>query len=182
MAILHTALAHAPDSYIISIGYGHSGATDGYCPNFRRKGLFYSLFMDAAKELKGKVTFGGIYTMLGITEYHLGPAGLNSFADCLAGIAQDVREDLGEPNLPLMVGDWNQGGMGIYAPGSQYGVIVRPQIQMVPGKTTHAAVIPTDGLPMEDDRHLNMMGHKMWAERGYKLMSDKGWAPWATMP
>ena len=93
-----------------------------------------------------------------------------------------MREDLGDPNIPLMVGDWNQGGQGIYAPNSQYAVIAIPQIHMVPMKTTHAAVIPTDGLPMEDDRHLNMAGHKMWAERGYKLMSDMGWAPWATMP
>jgi hypothetical protein len=182
MAILRTGLAHAPDSYMVSIGYGHSGSTNGYCPNFRRTGLFYRLFMDAAKELKGKVTFGGIYTMFGITEYHLGTAGLMSLGDCLAGIAKDIREDLGDPNIPLLVGDWNAGGTDIYAPNSMYGVIARPQIQMVPSKTTRAAVIPTTGLPMEDDRHLNMAGHKMWAERGYQLMSDMGWAPWATMP
>jgi hypothetical protein len=182
MAILRTALAHAPDSYFISIGHGHSGAENGYCPNFRKGGMFYGLFMDAAKELKGKVTFGGIYTMFGITEYHLGNAGLMTLGDCLAGIANDVRQDLGEPEIPLMVGDWNAGGTGIYSPTGQYGSIARPQIQMVPMKTTRAAVIPTTGLPMEDDRHLNMTGHKMWAERGYGLMKDMGWAPWATMP
>ena len=182
MAILRTALAHAPDSYFISIGHGHSGAENGYCPNFRRGGLFYGTFMDAAKELKGKVTFGGIYTMFGITEYHLGTAGLMTLGDCLAGIGNDIRQDLGDPNIPLMVGDWNAGGTGIYSPTGQYGSIARPQIQMVPMKTTRAAVIPTTGLPMEDDRHLNMSGHKMWAERGYGLMKDMGWQPWATMP
>lgn len=182
MAILKTALAHAPDSYFISIGHGHSGAENGYCPNFRKGGMFYGTFMDAAKELKGKVTFGGIYTMFGITEYHLGTAGLMTLGDCLAGIANDVRQDLGEPEIPLMVGDWNCCGTGIYSPTGQYGSIARPQIQMVPMKTTRAAVIPTTGLPMEDDRHLNMTGHKMWAERGYGIMKDMGWAPWATMP
>ena len=182
MAILKTALAHAPDSYFISIGHGHSGAENGYCPNFRKGGMFYGTFMDAAKELKGKVTFGGIYTMFGITEYHLGTAGLMTLGDCLAGIANDVRQDLGEPEIPLMVGDWNCCGTGIYSPTGQYGSIARPQIQMVPGKTTRAAVIPTNGLPMEDDRHLNMSGHKMWAERGYGLMKAMGWAPWATLP
>jgi carbohydrate esterase-like sialic acid-specific acetylesterase len=180
MAILRTALAHAPDSYFVSIGHGHSGASNGYCPNFRRSGLFYGLFMDAAKELKGKVTFGGIYTMFGITEYHLGNAGLMMLGDCLAGIAKDIREDLGDPEIPLLVGDWNMGGTGIYSPTSEYGLIARPQIQMVPGKTTRAGVISTNGLPMEDDRHLNMAGHKMWAERGFQILSDKGWAPWAT--
>jgi hypothetical protein len=182
MAILRTALSHAPDTYFISIGHGHSGADNGYCPNFRRGGLLYNLYMDAAKELKGKVTVGGIYTMFGITEYHLGNAGLMSLGDCLAGIAKDVREDLGDPNIPLMVGDWNMGGTGIYSPTGQYGTIARPQIQMVPMKTTRAAVISTAGLPMEDDRHLNMTGHKTWAERGYMIMKDMGWAPWATMP
>jgi hypothetical protein len=182
MAILRTALAHAPDSYFISIGRGQSGADNGYCPNFRRGGMFYNLFMDAAKELKGKVTFGGIYTMLGITEYHLGNAGLMTFGDCLAGLGNEIRQDLEDPNIPLMVGDWNAGGQGIYSPTGQYGVIAVPQIHMVPMKTTRAAVIPTTGLPMEDDRHLNMAGHKMWAERGYGLMKDMGWAPWATMP
>ena len=182
MAILRTALSHAPDLYFISVGHGHSGSTSGFCPNFRRSGLLYSTYMDAAKELKGKVTFGGIYTMFGITEYHLGTPGLMSLGDCLAGIAKDVREDLGDPNIPLMVGDWNAGGTGIYSPTGQYGSIARPQIQMVPMKTTRAAVIPTNGLPMEDDRHLNMTGHKMWSERGFMLMKDMGWAPWATAP
>src|SRR5688572_10510313 len=150
MAILRTALAHAPDSYFISIGHGHSGSTSGYCPNFRRTGLLYGTFMDAAKELKGKVTFGGIYTMFGITEYHLGTPGLMSPGDCIAGIAKDVREDLGDPNIPLMVGDWNMGGTGIYAPMGMYGTIGRPQIQMVPMKITRATVIPTNGLTMQD--------------------------------
>jgi hypothetical protein len=179
MAILRTALALAPDSYVVSIGHGHSGATGGYCPNFRRAGLFYPLYMDAAKELKGKVTFGGIFTMFGITEYHLGTPGLSGLADCLVGIASEVRADLGDPSIPLMVGDWNMGGTGMYSPTSAEGKIARPQIQMVPGKDARSTIIPTDGLPMEDDRHLNMLGHKTWAERAFKLMTDKGWTPWA---
>ena len=182
MAILRTALQQVPDGYIISVGHGHSGASGGYCPNFRKTGLFWPLYMDAAKELKGKVTWGGIFTMLGITEYHLGTPGLRAFADCLIGIANDIRTELGEPNIPLMVGDWNMGGTGIYSPTGEYGQIARPQIQMVPMRDPRAAVIPTDGLPMQDDRHLNMAGHKMWAERGFMLMSEKGWARWASVP
>jgi hypothetical protein len=179
MAILRTALGMAADSYMISIGHGHSGATAGYCPNFRRTGLFYGLFMDAAKELKGKVTFGGIFTMFGITEYHLGTPGLMGLSDCIVGIASDIRADLGEPTIPLLAGDWNMGGSGIYSPTSDNAKIARPQLQMVPTKDMRAVLIPTDGLPMEDDRHLNMLGQKTWAERGFKLISDKGWTPWA---
>jgi hypothetical protein len=180
MALLRTALGYAPDAYIISIGHGQSGAASGFCPNFRKGQVLYPLFMDAAKELKGKVTFAGIFTMLGITEYHLGTPGLNSFADCLVGIANDIRADLGEPDLPLMVGGWNMGGTGIYDPNGQYGKIVRPQMEMVPGKTARAAVIHTDGFPMHDDRHLSMQGHKMWAELGLRILDEKMWMPWAT--
>jgi hypothetical protein len=175
---LRVALTRAPDAHIISIGHGHSGASGGYCPNFRKGGLFYNLLMDPARELKGKVTFAGIFTMLGITEYHLGNDGLMKFADCLVGIAEDMRADLGDPAIPLMVGDWNMGGTGIYSPTGEYGRIARPQIQMVPGRTK-GAVISTDGLPMQDDRHLNMAGHHMWAERAFTIMGDKGWLPWA---
>jgi hypothetical protein len=180
MAILRTALGYAPDAYMISIGRGQSGAASGFCPNFRKGQVLYPLFMDAAKELKGKVTFGGIFTMLGITEYHLGAPGLNSFADCLVGIANDIRADLGEPDLPLMVGGWNMGGTGIYDPDGMYGKIIRPQMEMVPGKTMNAAVIHTDGFPMHDDRHLSMAGHKMWAELAFKILNEKMWLPWAT--
>jgi hypothetical protein len=179
MALLRTALARAPDVYVISIGHGHSGASGGYCPNFRKGMPLWNLFMDAAIELKGKVTFGGLFTMFGITEYHLGTAGLNKLADCLTGLASEVRQALDAPDMPLMVGDWNMGGSGIYDPGSMYAVIARPQIQMVPGKDPRAAVIPTDGLPMQDDRHLNYQGHKTWAERAFQIMADKGWLPWA---
>jgi hypothetical protein len=53
---------------------------------------------------------------------------------------------------------------------------------MVPSKTSRAAIIPTTGLSMEDDHHYNMAGHKEWAARGFKLLLDHGWAPWATSP
>ena len=78
-----------------------------------------------------------------------------------------------------MVGDWNAGGAGIYSPTGANGMRVRPLIQMVPGRDSRAAITPTTARPMADDRHLSITGHKMWAERGFKLMMEKGWAPWA---
>lgn len=179
MAILRTALGKVPDAYFISIGHGHSGAANGYCPNFRKAGLFWGLYMDAAKELKGKVTFGGLFTMFGITEYHLGTPGLSKLAECIAGIASEVRAELDAPDMPLLVGDWNMGGTGIYSPTSDYAKIARPQLQMVPTLDPRAAVISTDGLKMQDDRHLNFEGQKVWAERGFELMTEKNWIPWA---
>ncbi len=178
MAILRTALALAPDSYMVSIGRASSGP---WCVQYR-KGAgtgFYNEIMDRAMELKGKVTFGGIFTMLHITEYHSTEAEQMKFSDCLVGLAEEMRTDLGDPNIPLMVGGWTLDALGVYAPDTPTGKICIPQIALVPSKTKFAAVISTDGFPMQDDHHLNREGHKGWAERGFGIMKMNGWVPWA---
>ena len=30
---------------------------------------------------------------------------------------------------------------------------------------------------MSDDHHYNLVGYKMWAERGFKILKDAGWIP-----
>ena len=177
MALLKTALGGAPEVFFISIGHGHSGAVGGYCPNFRRGRLIWPTFMDAAHELKGKVTFGGLFTMFGITEYHV-PNGPAQVGDCILGLASEIREELEAPEMPLLVGDWNMGGTGIYSPSGEYGRVARPELGRIPQRDTRAALIPTDGLPMQDDRHLNLEGHKTWAERAMNIMGERGWLPW----
>ena len=180
MALLHAALAAAPDAQILSIGHGHSGSFAGYCSNFRKGGLFYDLVMKPALELKGKVTFAGVFTMFGQSEHNASASAQKSFADCLVGIATDVRGDLGEADLPFMVGDYEAGiSRADIAPDSAFAVPIIAQIKMVPDKTTRAAIIPTDGLAMEDNHHFNMAGHKLWAERAIQILIDRGWAPWA---
>jgi hypothetical protein len=177
MAILKTALAGAPDTVFISVGHGHSGASGGYCPTFRRGQPIWPTFMDAARELKGKVTFGALFTMFGITEYHV-PNGPAQVGDCILGLMNEVREELDAPDMTLMVGDWNMGGTGIYSPTGEYGRAARPELARIPMRDNRAGLIPTDGLPMHDDRHLNMAGHKLWAERAFMIMTEKGWTPW----
>jgi len=179
MAILKTALAGSPSTVFISIGHGHSGAAGGYCPNFRKGKTIWPTFMDAARELKGKVVFGAMFTMFGITEYHV-PNGPALVGDCIVGLMNEVRQELEAPDMTLMVGDWNMGGTGIYSPTGEYGRIARPELAKIPMRDMRAGLIPTDGLPMHDDRHLNMAGHKGWAERAFMFMSQKGWTPWVT--
>ena len=69
MAILRTALPRRPTRTSSPLATA-TAAHRGYCPNFRKGRPLYREFMDAARELKGKVTFGGLFTMFGITEYH----------------------------------------------------------------------------------------------------------------
>ncbi len=178
MSILRTALAMAPELYMVSIGHGHSGDTGGYCRNFRKGGLFYDIVMGPALELKGKVTFGGVFGMFGIAEnVDLSHAG--QFGVCLAGVIGDMRADLQEPSLPFLIGDW-EATMGEFAPTSSIGMTIIPQLHMVANTTPSSKLIPSNGLALEDDHHYNFAGHKAWAERGFALMKEAGMTPWAT--
>lgn len=181
MALLHTVQAAAPaDAAVISIGRGQSGSFAGYCSNFRKGGLFYDFVMKPAVALKGQVTFVALFTMLGQSEHNATAAQQHAFSDCMSGIAADVRGDLDEPDLPFMVGDYEAGiTKADIAPTTPFAQAIIAQIKTIPGKTPRAAIIPTDGVAMEDDHHFNMAGHKLWAERAIKLLVDNGWAPWA---
>ena len=181
MALLRSALAIAPeDSVFVSIGHGHSGSFGGYCSNFRKGGLFYDVVMKPAIELRGKVTFGAIFTMFGQSEHQLDAASNRLFADCLAGVAAEMRADLGEPELPFIMGDYEAGiSRPDIAPGSALGKVLIAQLQMAQAKIPRSMLIPTDGLEMQDNHHFDMAGHKLWAERGMKILLDQKWAPWA---
>lgn len=183
MGLLRAALAHAdPDTHFIWVGLGHGGHNGGYCLNFRKGGRHHDTLLAPALELRGRVTFGGLFVMLGLTEHRTGMAQLHRFADCLAGIADDFRRALGEPELPLLVGDWTPGATGLYSPTGPHGTVGRQQIRLVPGKTHHAAVVRTDGLSMEpsDNRHLDLLGLKTWGQRAMAILRERRWAPWMT--
>jgi hypothetical protein len=179
MSILHGALALAPQLLHVSIGRGHDGSIGGYCRNFRKGALMYDFVMAPAIELRGKVTFGGIFTMLGINEFRRDAANMTRFHECLAGIASDMRGDLGDPDIPFLMGDWEAGAVGAFDPTHDYAIVTKEQLRIAEMKIPRAVLIPSDGLPMTDDHHYDLVGYKMWAERGFALLQMKGWTPWA---
>jgi len=141
-------------------------------------GLYYSTIVDPAKELKGKVTFGAIFTMLGITDRHLPTSQQGGLADRMVSIAADIRADLDEPNLPMLNSDYEVEATGSLAVTGPIGMKFRPQILTLPTRIPNSVLIPTDKLELQDDHHFTMQGHKDWADRGLQLMVDKGWFPW----
>lgn len=179
MALLRATLALAPDAVVVSIGRGQSGRDIGYCQSFRKGGLLYDDFMVRALKLKGRATFVGLFTMFGTSEFDAPGRDPAALAECLKQIAADVRGDLDEPGLPLLVGDYEAGATGLYAPDEPGAMTVIAQLRMVPEQVARAALIPTDGLPMEDDHHYDLTGHKLWAERGLAIVKQRGWADWA---
>ena len=181
MAILRSALARAAeDAYVVSIGRGQSGLTGGYCTGFRKDGLLYDFVMGPAMELKGKVIFGGVFVMFGISEVN-DEQNAPTFGDCAVAVAREMRADLEEPDLPFVFGDWEDGATSGVGPDSEIGQAIIPQLRMLPQRISRTVLIPTVGLPIEeDDHHYNLVGHREWAERGFNLLVEGGFAPWVT--
>jgi hypothetical protein len=180
MSILRAGLTAAPDAHFVSIGRGQSGLTQGVCRSFRKGGLLYNFVMEPAMELKGKVTFGGIWAMFGQSEVN-DNANTSRFGECLAGIANDMRTDLAEPDLPFLLGDWEAGTRGGLGLTSSIARTLIPQMKALPMQLKRSLLIPTEGLPMNplDGQHYDLTGYKMWAERGLELLKMNGWMSWA---
>ena len=179
MAILRTLAAAAPPEggyQIISIGRGQGSAHTG---QYLKGGLYYSTFMNLAMQLKGRVTFAGVFVMMGITDRHMPLNEQSGFADRTTRIVEDIRADLGEPNLPFLHTDYEVTSTGNLAVTGEFGRRIRPLMLSLPSRVKNLVIIPCDEIPLEDDHHFTFAGHKLWAERGVELMRMKGWLPWA---
>lgn len=175
-ALMKQAVELAPSRYFVSLGYGVGSA---YCSQFKRGGLYYDEFMAGPLALKGKVTFGAIVIMLGITERHGTDQDIQNYPNCINDVVTAIRTDLGEPNLPLLLSDYEMGATGSeLSPTGEFGTKMIPRIREVPNVVSRSAIVPTDGLGMQDDHHFNLDGHKEWTKRLLTIMKDKGWFPW----
>ncbi|HET9932916.1 MAG TPA: sialate O-acetylesterase [Polyangiaceae bacterium] len=174
-ALMKQAVDLAPSRYFVSLGYGVGSA---YCSQFLRGGLYYDEFMAGPLALKGKVTFGAIVIMLGITERHGTDQDISNFPNCINDVVTSIRTDLGEPNLPLLLCDYEMGATGDLAPTAAFAQKIIPKIREVPNVVSRSALVATDGLAMQDDHHFNLDGQKEWAKRALTIMKDKGWFLW----
>jgi hypothetical protein len=179
MAILHSAqaaLQPGSDVQFISIGYGKGSVTT---VDYSKAGTYYPIFMNWANQLKGKVTFGAIVIMLGVTDgEHLPSAQVPDFPNRVLQLVTNIRTDLGEPNLPVLFCDYEREASGDLSPTSSVGTTMIPLIAKLPTLVSKLVLVPTNGLSMEDDHHFNMQGHKDWAARVIMLMQSNNWFPW----
>jgi hypothetical protein len=182
MSILRAALAlaKAPDSVMVSIMHGHDGSRGGFCKSYRRGGILYDIVMGPAKQLKDKVTFGGIFSMLLLTQVFGDKPNLLNTAECMQGIASEMRADLGDPDIPFLMGDWEMNATEKFAPTFPDAMVAREQLRMAQRVIPRSAIIPTDMLPMSDNHHFDLTGYKIWGERAVGLIKQGGWAPWAS--
>jgi hypothetical protein len=175
-ALVKEAAALAPDKYFISLGYGKESA---YCSQFLPGALYYDSVMKAPLAIKDRVTFAAIVIMLGITERHGTSADITGYSGCINQLVTAIRKDVGRPDLPLLITDYEQEATGLLAVGQAFPNSIIPEIHKIPMVVSNSALVPTDGLGMQDDHHFDFDGHKLWIQRVLQIMKDKGWFPWA---
>jgi hypothetical protein len=176
-ALMKQAVQLAPSKYFVSLGWGRSSA---YCSQFLPGGLYYDQMIAAPKALKGKITYAAIIVMLGITERHGTSGDISGFPQCINQLVTAIRTDVGEPNLPLLMNDYEMESRGSELdPDSEFGQSIIPQIRMVPSVVSNSTLIPTEDIEMEDDHHFNLTGYRNWTGRILSIMREKGWFPWA---
>ena len=178
-SLVKQAAALAPNTYFISLGYAVPSA---YCSQFVPGGLYYDSLIAAPKAIKGKVTFGAIFIYLGITERsdedgHTA-ADTANFPTCINTLVTAIRNDVGVPDLPLIMNNYEVEGTGEFVVGGAVYNSIYPQIQKIPTTVSNSVLIPCDGLGMEDDHHFNLDGQYTWVQRAMAMMQTKGWFPW----
>jgi hypothetical protein len=174
-ALVKEAATLAPGSYFISLGYGRPSA---YCSQFLPSGLYYNNLIAGPKAIKGRVTFGAIFIYLGITERHGSEADRTGFPGCVNALVTAIRNDVGEPNLPVLMNDYEVGGTGEFVVGGEVANAIMPQIAKVPSTVSNSVLVSAAGIGMQDDHHFNLDGHRTWVQRALMTMQQKGWFPW----
>jgi hypothetical protein len=175
-ALLKQAVQMAPTKYFMSLGFGKESA---YCSQFLPGALYYDTLIAAAKAIKDHVTFGAIVIMLGITERHGTSADVTGYSSCINTLVTNIRTDVGRPDLPLLITDYEQEATGDLAVTGAFAQSIIPEIHKIPMVVSNSVLVPTDGLGMQDDHHFNFDGHKVWTQRVLDLMKTNGWFPWA---
>jgi hypothetical protein len=181
--LVKQAAGMAPGYYFLSLGYGKESA---YCSQYLPGHLYYDAMIQNPKALVGKVTFGAIVIMLGITERHGTAQDITGYPQCINQLVTNIRNDVKEPNLPLLLTDFEMLATDVPA-NSTFGQQIIPQIHMVPSVVSNSAIVPTDNntpgtgtivmLP-PPTHHFDLEGHRVWTQRALNIMKQKGWFPW----
>jgi hypothetical protein len=101
---------------------------------------------------------------------------------CHEALAAEIRDELGDPDIPFLMSDWEMGATGLFSPDTPEAMLAREQLRIAQRNIHRSLIIPTDGISMSDNHHFDLAGYKQWAERAFALMQEAGFAPWAMKP
>src|SRR5258706_15412282 len=99
--------------------------------------------MAAPKAMKGRGPFGAIVIMLGITERHGTAADVNGYSSCINRLVTAIRTAVGEPNLPLLITDYEAQATGAPAPNQPFPLSIIPQTRQTPTVGAKSSLVPT---------------------------------------
>jgi Carbohydrate esterase, sialic acid-specific acetylesterase len=137
----------------------------------------YSEMVTALDLIKGNVTFGGIVCMLGIPEAVLATDSVcTNFSNDIAIMVQQFRDTLRLPDLPFLMGGFERDAPEFKTTVS-YSKLIDSQTNLVPGKVTVSAIIPSDSLAYTDRWHYTYPSYEIWTQRAVDIIKSHGWYP-----
>ena len=96
-------------------------------------------------------------------------------------MAKDIRTDLNEPNLPFLIGEYENGSTGSFSLTLPWPKLVDAGIKSIPSLLTLSATVNSVGIAMRDDHHYSTdVGEAEFAKRVIALIQTKGYFPTAT--
>jgi|GEM_PF-4142063 len=139
----------------------------------------YEQTLAAAKGIQGQVTLGGIFCMLGSVEAtRTNRTVCQAFSDDVSQLVKDLRADLGIPNLPFLMGEYEAGSTRDFDPTLPLPAIIVEQTKLIPSKLPFSATVDSRGIDMLDDHHYSAdVGQVEWAKRAIGLLQTNSWFP-----
>lgn len=127
----------------------------------------YNQIVNAAKAVQKDVTIGGVLCMLGAVEAtRTNETVCRAFSDDISNLAKFIRRDLGLPNLPFIMGDYEAGATAEFSPSLPLPGIIAAQTKLIPSKLPFSVVIDSKGLDMLDNHHYTAVkGQGEWSRR-----------------
>jgi len=140
----------------------------------------YNEILAAAKAVQASVTFGGIICMLGSVEAtRTNDSVCRNFGIDIAQMVKDFRSDLGEPNLPFIIGEYENGATGTFSLTLPWPKLVDAGIKSVPSLLSLSTTINSVGIAMADDHHYTTTdpGRPEFSRRVVAMIKSKNWFP-----
>jgi hypothetical protein len=162
----------------LNTGYNGSGSTadqSRYWPG----ALFFQQIITAAREVKNDATIGGIVCMLGEIEATRAAnvAVCQNFSSDIAEMVRDIRDSLGLPNIPFIMGAYENEAKNGFAITNPWPAIIKAQIDSVPFKLTNSVIVNSVGLSYYSDHDYDENGEKEWARRAVDSLEAKKFFP-----
>jgi hypothetical protein len=158
---------------------GHNGSGIPADSNRYWKGAtLYEEIPKIVNPLKKDFTLGGIICMLGTVEAtRTSDSVCRRFSDDVQQMVADYRADLGAPNLPFIMGEYENNASGDFALTMPWPKLIDQQIKLVSGKVPNSVTINSVGIPMKDDHHYNIQGEGEFANRIVAAIKSKKFFP-----